>query len=426
MKTFLFFFLWCIPLFIHAQIRDLEYYLVQAESNSPLLHQNANDREIISLDMQQVENVISKPEITLEGNLMFAPIVSHDADAPRFEWVSDGATKYYGYDLALTDGGAYQAGIAIRKPLLNGSILQPYADKADISREINSNQRELTVHEIEQLVGYQYILCLKAKAQAEYSRLVVSRMDEQLTLMKKLVDQAVYKQTDGMLLQIERTNYEETYQKSRSEYRNNLYDLNLICGIRDTTVSDIADMEFQLDPGPGGISKFMNSFRLDSLSLLAEQSIFEVKYKPRLYWFASAGLNASYLPTPDRFGISTGLTFNWTIFDGHQRDVQQRLTNIQLNTIAYNKMDFNRKSDMHRNKIIRDIQSIREREILTNEQLTQYDRLISAYLSELPYGETSIMDLKNITRERTAQQQQLVDLKMERYVLINAYNYWNY
>ena len=37
--------------------------------------------------------------------LTFAPIISHDTNTNRFEWVSAGATNYTGYDLALTDGG---------------------------------------------------------------------------------------------------------------------------------------------------------------------------------------------------------------------------------------------------------------------------------------------------------------------------------
>jgi hypothetical protein len=89
-------------------------------------------------------------------------------------------------------------------------------------------------------------------------------------------------------------------------------------------------------------------------------------------------------------------------------------------------MNFIRKTDIQQNKIIREIQSIKDRETLVNEQLSQYDQLINAYLSELSLGEISIMDLKNLTRERAAKQQQLVELKMERFLLINSYNYWNY
>ena len=427
MKTFLIFISICsVSPFVRAQTRDLEYYLDQAESNSPLLHQNANEKEVISLDMQQVRSILSKPEIYLEGNIMFAPIVTHEEGGARFELASDGATDYYGYDLAITDGGNYQAGVAILKPLLVGSVLKPYSERADISREINDNNRALTVHEIEQIVGHQYILCLKAKAEAEYNRDLLDRMDEQLAIMEKLVDQAVYKQTDRMLMQIERNNFAEAYQTSRAEYRNNIYDLNLICGIKDTTLVGIVETDFQLKRATAGPSLFENSFRLDSLNLLAEHSIFELKYKPRLYWYAGAGLNASYLPTPDRFGFSTGLSFRWTLFDGNQRRIQEEMTHININTIEFNRMDFTRKSSIQRNKILREIQSVGEREALTGEQLSRYDRLIDSYLSELTLGETSIMDLKNLIRERAAKQQRLVELKMERFLLINAYNYWNY
>jgi hypothetical protein len=85
----------------HAQTRDLDFYLEQARNNSPLIHKSTNENEIISLDLMQVKRVLSRPEINLEGNILFAPIVSHDGNTPRFEWVSNGATNYNGYDMAI-------------------------------------------------------------------------------------------------------------------------------------------------------------------------------------------------------------------------------------------------------------------------------------------------------------------------------------
>ncbi len=411
---------------LNAQIRDLDYYLEQAKINSPLINKSLNDNDIVSLDLKQVKSVLYKPEINMEGYVLFAPIVSHDNGSNQFEWVSKGANDYTGYDLASTDGGQYQAGISIRQPLFNASVFQAYSNKASISQEINNNTIDLTEHELEQLVSYQYILCLKAKIQTQNILLLLNQIDEQSVVMQKLVENALYKQTDLMLLQIELRNYEAYYLNSQAEYKSNLYDLNLICGINDTTMVDIKENYFEFNPSIATRSKFLTAYKLDSLSLLADQFIFQQKYKPQLSWFTSAGLNAIYLPKLDRLGFNTGITFSWTIYDGRQRNIEQQKTTVNLNTLEFEKQKFITETDIQKQKMINQIQSIEERKIVATEQINQYELLLNAYQEKLQVGEISVMDLKILFRDMSVKKQELLLLEMERQTLINSYNYWNY
>jgi len=411
---------------IYAQTRDLNFYLEQAKNNSPLIHKSTNENELVVLDLKQVKSILSKPGINIEGNILFAPIISHDNNSNRFEWVTEGATVYTGYDLAATDGGQYQAGISITQPLFTGSAFRTYSNKAGISQEINNNNISLTIHELEQLVGYQYILCLKAKTQTQNCLLLLHQIDEQSAIMQKLVEHALYKQTDLMLLQIERGNYEAAYHTSQADYRNNLYDLNLTCGINDTAIVDIEPANFELNPYPISQSKFLTTYKLDSLNLMADQSIYQQKYKPQLSWFANTGLNAVYMPDYNRLGFSTGLTFSWTLFDGHQREIEQQKTRVNQNTLEFEKQNFITQTDVQKQKILNQIQSLEQRVTIAKEQINQYERLISAYQAELSLGEISVMDLRLLLNDLFVKKQELLTLEMERLTLINSYNYWNY
>ena len=86
--------------YANAQTRDLNYYFEQAKSNSPLINKTQNSNKLIQLDMQIVKNILSKPTVNIEGNILFAPIISHDNNSNQFQWVSEGANSYTGYDLA--------------------------------------------------------------------------------------------------------------------------------------------------------------------------------------------------------------------------------------------------------------------------------------------------------------------------------------
>ena len=426
-KTLILSFLLFFPdLLSGAQERDLAYYLEQAKANSPLINKSLNENKIVALDLQQIYRVLSKPEINFVSGIMLAPIISHDNDQNRFELVSEGAADYTGYDLALTDGGHFLALVSVNQPLLSGSKYKAYSSKAGISERINSNNISLTIHELEQIVGYQYILCLKSKMQADNSLILINEMNDQVAIMQKLVDNAVYKKTDLMILQIELQKYMAEYQMFMADYQTNLYDLNLVCGISDTSQVELLDIHFKLNPGITENSNFLVSYKLDSLNILADQAISDLKYKPRLDLFADVGLNAAYLPYPERIGFSTGLSLNWNIFDGNQRKIQREKSAINLQTIEFEKNNFMTLNDMNKNKILNQITALVQRIILNEKQADQYASLYDAYSRELSQGEISVMDFKNLLKDIAAVKQEIILQKLEKQILINSYNYLNY
>jgi len=409
-----------------AQKRDLDFYLDQAKTNSPLINQNQNQGEMINLDLEQIRRMLSKSEINIESNVLFAPIISHDHQSNHFEWASGGADDYNGYDLASTDGGQYQAFVSVQQPLFTHSMYRSYLNKSTVSRQINKNDLALTIHEIRYLVTHQYLICLKSKKLAENRKSLLDRLDEQINTMRKLVENAIYNQTDLILLQIEYRNYLIEYKALQADYENNLYDLYQLSGIRDTTRQDIPEVNIQINRDTFLQSKFVNAYELDSLNATADQSIYLLKYKPRLSLFANAGLNAVYLPKFNRLGFSTGFNLTWNIYDGNQGKIQKEKTAIEQQTIVFNKNFFITKNTINKNKILNQIELIGQRMTLYEQQINQYDQLYEVYREEMPMNMVSVMDFKILLNDMSSAQKEYLTLEMEKQILINAYNYWNY
>ncbi len=409
-----------------AQERDLNYFLNSAKANSPLINADKNAGIIADLDLQQIKAVLTKPDIGINSEVLFAPILSHDNNLYRFNFISNGADNYTGYDLAATDGGQYQALVSIEQPLFTKSQLMAYGDWSGITKQINENNISLTIHEIEQLVTYQYILCLKSEIQIENSLFVIDEIKQQVLILQKLVENAVYKQTDLMLLQLEQQNFTIEYQKNKAEFRDNLYDLNLICGISDTTLIDIQQTELRIKPEITEASHFLSSYKLDSLLILADQEISGLKYKPQIHAFANAGLNAVYIPAINRLGFSVGLSFSWNIYDGNQMDIQREKSVINLKTSEFEKTQFLTQHDIYKNKLLSRINSTNQILNLMEEQINNYEDLLKDYSIQLSQGEISVMDYKNLLIDISSKKQEYNLLKMETLVLINSYNYWNY
>jgi len=426
MRLFTFILFFFLTLTAGAQHHDADYYIKQAKANSPLINRTQNENKIAGLDLEQLKRSLSKPEINLEAGILFSPVISHDNGGNRLEVVSKDVINYNGYDMAMTDGGQYQSVVSLKQPLFTGSSVRTYENKTNVSRQINENVISLTEHELERVVVQQYIVCLKTKKSVDLSRELLTQAEDNLRLMKKLVENAVYSESDLMILRIENDNYRLGLETFLSDYKNNLADLNILCGIADTAFVDLPDINLQLNKTNTSTSSFLTAYFLDSLNILANQSVFELKYKPQLDFFANAGLNAVYLPAFNRLGVSTGLTFSWNIFDGWQRNIQMQKSEISKQSIDFEKRNFIRQQDGNLKNIDAQLKLIDNKILLITNQIIQYTQLIQVYNARLMAGEIPIMDYKNLLKDYAAKKHNLIVLGLEKQSLISYANFWNY
>jgi len=429
MKAYLFLFfstLFILPGHLPAQQHNLDFYLEQARVNSPLIHENKNEKRVIQLDMEQLKSIYSKPEVTADASVLFAPIIARDNGASQFRLASKDAQRYTGYDLATTDGGQYVAGVTVTQGLFNGKKLETHAEKADIQNQISDNNIELTVHELENAVKHQYLLCLKSKKQATSNQDLIREVEDEIATMKPLVENAIYKQSDLKLLQITLQNYQQLYETFQADYRDNIYNLNLLCGVNEGADTEIEPVEFQLSPVVTSGSRFLTSFYLDSLSIVADRKISELKYQPQVNLFANAGMNAAYVPSVNRLGFSTGAIFSLTLFDGHQRKLEFEKSQIHLETLQFKMQNRKKEINIQRKFTLDKLASLDKRISLAAQQLEQYNELLKMYKSELSQANISVMDYKYLLKDISTKKQEKLLLEMEKQMVINAWNYWNY
>lgn len=404
----------------------LDYYISKAVQNSPLINENNNLSKVNQLEIQRIKAIYTKPQIGLTANYLFAPIISKDNNKTTLQLNSSGASNYYGYDLGASNGGEYQALLNLTQPLFNSQKYKIATEQVTIGTQINENNIKLTAHEIEKIVTDQYILCLQDNKQIHDIETIVNLMADQNEILKKLIKNSIYKQSDLVLFNIEYQNYFSQMVAFKANFHRDLLELNIICGIEDTTLVQLQDSEIILKNKVSN-SLFLETYRLDSLNLTAQQKVFELQYKPQLNLFANTGLNAFTIPNiPQRFGMSAGLSLNWNIFDGNQKKLNQQKTTILEQNTSFQKNYYENQNKVRIEKILYEIKSLETQLKLIDSQLINYNVLLESYKKELTAGQISVIDFISILKNKANLAGEYHLLFLQKQSLINAYNYWNW
>lgn len=405
---------------------DFTYYITAAKQNSPLINDNKNQSQANQLEIERLKAFYTKPQIGITANYLFSPIISTDNNKTSFQPNTEGATNYYGYDLAYSNGGQYSAMVNVTQPLFNGQRYKTASEQLNVTSQINENNAKLSEHDIEKIVGDQYILCLQDNKQIAYAEEIVKLLTDQKDVLKKLVENSIYKQSDLTLLNIELQNFLAQLTTFKANYQRDLMDLNIICGINDTTLVQLEKSDLKLNNDIDN-SNFLEKYRLDSLNLIAQQKAFELKYKPQLNLFGNTGLNAVYAPTiPSRFGVAVGLSFTYNFFDGNQKAINRNKTLVLEKSVSFYKDNFITQNSIRKSKILTELQSYTDRIAIAEQQLKDYDLLLNSYKNEILSGQLSIINYTMVLKNMATVQRDYTLLFSQQQSLINTYNYWNW
>lgn len=232
------------------------------------------------------------------------------------------------------------------------------------------------------------------------------------------------------LLEIEKKANNEAKVSALQSYQSHFVDLNLVCGVEVSegmsycTDSLLPDVEIEMNIAKNQ-SGFLEKYRFDSLNVEVAMRSFNTQYKPRLNLFMNAGLQTA--GTPDwyrHFGWSAGLTFRWTFFDGGQKRQMEHQTWLKQNTIISYKDNFEYQRRMRLNQCLSELARNNDRKQICENQLNEYDEILSEYSRKLQVGLISVLDYLMVLRNKVNVERDLLVLDTNRKLVITAYNYW--
>ena len=410
-----------IPGLIFSQY-NLDYFITKAFNNSPQI-KNYNNLFLIN-DLQQKLNEAQNSafQVYLTGDYLFAPYFNNNGHLIS----TNPAPKAIGYDVGITNGGLYSALINVDKNIFNGPLLDALESQRIVQGKSYENQSLIEKHNLEKQVTDQYLNAFLNLQLYNLSKVIVSNLENQLKITGELVQKGISKVQDYLLLKVEAKSQQISLDQTWQNYKNGLFQLYSICGIKDTqtVIIDTVNLNLSL---PSSSAKFLTQFYLDSLNTEVQQEVFETKYLPQIKLFFNTGLNAVEInEIQRRFGLSAGLNLSMPILDGGQKDItrQQSLVTQKIT------MDFKNYADknifIQRKDAANRINSLRKNLDDYKNQIEDYKKLLSLSLDQLGKGNLSMVEYLTELRNYIDLQKNYISTEINYQLEISNYNYWNW
>jgi outer membrane protein TolC len=318
--------------------------------------------------------------------------------------------------------------VSVNKTILSNKSLQTQLATSSIQSLGASNNIRITQQDLKKTITDQYIVAYGEQLQLQSNKEIMELLEKEDTLLRRLTQNAVYKQTDYLSFLVTVQQQELASAELEIQYEYDVATLNYLAGISDTSFIALADPQLKLMSIPDfTTSVFYRQFVFDSLKLRNDRALIDINYRPKVNVFGDGGYNSSLQLDPYKnFGVSFGLSLAIPIYDGHQRKLQYQKIDLQENTRQAKRDFFLRQQQQQIMQLRRQLYSTELLIDQINKQIKYIETLIQTNHKLLATGDVRLTDfilsINNYLTARALVTQNYVN----RLKIVNQLNYWGY
>lgn len=389
-----------------SQTHDLNYYLLQASQNSPLLKSYSNQLEAVHYDSLLI---LANKKLQIAGNAeaMEAPYGNH-----------------FGYDTNITNKGLFEALISEKLSLFQKNKIATQIHSTHLQSQQLSNSYLIDARDLQKAITDQYLVTYGDLSLITNEKTIINSLVKEDTILKQLMRNAIFAQSDYLNFQLEINSENRQLQSFDAAYYNDLIQLNILSGIDDTSTVIITkpDLTWKTNYSLKSDPKWFQ-FQIDSLKNENAKSLLAFNYKPQIALFADEGLNAVQIPgIYNHFGLSAGISLSWTIADGKQRSLNLQKLNIEENSIAVNKSFYEKQNAMQIYSFEKQREQNQNLISGLQDNMKSMNQLLSMRKEQLENGQLSIIDYLSNLRDKISLQKQLTDALLQQQQIISDHN----
>jgi outer membrane protein TolC len=360
----------CITFIAHNQSHNLDFYIQEGLHNSPLLNELRNQFSSSHSDSLLID-AGRKPLVEVKSQLLYSPFYNN-----------------FGYDEVITDGGNYMGVVGVSQNIFNKRELNNKYNAIDLQKKLANNSSRVTASELKKLITEQYLIALSVIKDYQFNKTFLELLVKENEIVKQFVKSGVYKQTDYLQLLVETQSQEIQTTQLKSQCKQDLSTLNRLCGLTDTSSYNLEEPILTVK-GEADISKLPSyiKFNIDSLRIENEKAAIDIRYQPKVNWFADAGfLTSNPWNFYKHFGYSVGIGLNIPIYDGSQKSIEREKLKFEENSRSGYKDNFRNQYFQQIQQLKEEINSLNETSVQLRRQLATSDELVKALKDQLEAG----------------------------------------
>jgi outer membrane protein TolC len=393
-----------------SQEKDLNFYIQKAQTNSPLLSDLKNQIKSNSLD-SLLFHATRKPQVS--GNLYanYAPLLDS-----------------FGYDTTLSNGKTLSALVGVNQRILGKNQIKTQSQSYKLITDALVLNKKIAIKDLNKTITSQYISASGTSEQIIYNQKINALLKNEATILKKLTQNSVYKQTDYLIFLASIKQQDLVVLQLKQQYQNDLGLLNYLSGEVDSTFVRLKKPDISLK----NIKKdekiiFLKPFEIDSLKIQNQNKLIDNAYKPTISLLGDAGYMSTFINSPYRnFGFSVGVGASIPIYDGNQRTLQHQKNDILLNTNLAYKTNFKKQYAQQLLLLSQKLKQATEIENQLNSQLIITEALIEADKKLLVTGDAQITEYVIAVGNLISIKNAISQNNINKLQTINEINYWSF
>jgi len=393
--------------FAQSEEKPLSYFLNEGLSNSPVLKDLNNQAHSNSIDSLLVKAGY-KPQVTFNTWMMYAPVING-----------------YGYSDVITNGQNLSSTFNATQTIFNKKTINAQYSGFGIQNQSLLNLSKLTSNDLKKVITAQYLTAYSVLTDKQSTAELLTTTLGEDAILKELVNQGFYKQTDYLTFLIELQSLTLQIAGMEIQYKRELSALNNLCGIKDTTTYILLLPELAGNPlGQSPVSLLFMRYKIDSLRIQNQKYLIDRHYKPELKWFTDAGIvNNEPRYIYQNFGISLGLSLSLPVFDGNQRKLNYQKLKSSEDTRKNYEDSFRRQYDQQIRQLNGELRSTQQLIPQMMKQLDLFNELIHQDWMLVNQGTISITEYITALKNYIVSQKDLNQMKIKKLEIINEINY---
>ena len=392
-----------------AQKNNLDYFITQALVNSPLLKDYRNQILSFSLDSQIIRAGL-KTQVNGVSNNSYAPII-----------------RGWGYDEVITNGQQLSGIISASKSFFSNKTIASQVANLQIQSQSAANNIKISEQDLLKSITDQYILVYGEQLEIDFTNEILRLLKKEDSLLKKLTQDNVYKQTDYLTFFVTLQQQQLTASQLQIQYTFDYAGLNYLAGIIDTAITPLDDPQLnRASFGDYTNSVFYHQFVLDSLKLVNDRLLIDLTYRPKISAYADGGYNSSLAYKPYKnFGTSVGLNITVPIYDGRQKKLQYAKIDLQEKTRLSKKDFFLRQRNQQILQLLQQLNSTNKLIDQVNQQIKYTETFITVNERLLATGDIRLTDFILTLNNYFTARNLITQNYITRLKIINQLNYWS-